>query len=123
MQLVLGRAVAAVGVRVAALEQLSVARTDLGLAGRIVQVEVSQGVALEPAQPPVRLAGLLGSAPGGAEDAERVGEPAPGAGCEGRGFARELGGAELPGRLIAGDRLGPPALDLGLAHAGEEVPG
>ena len=77
LQLVLGRAVAAVGVRVAALDQLDIAGPDRLRLGAGVQVEVGQGAALDLADLAL-LRRLFGAAPGGSEQAEGIGEGAVG---------------------------------------------
>src|SRR5581483_1591464 len=121
-QLVLGRAVAAVGVRVAALQQLGVALADRRRVRRRVQIEIGQRVALQPPELLV-VRGLLGLGPGLllAEKAECV--PKEAARRLGGRFARAAPGLERPGwPPAAGKVVLLPGADLGLAHAGEEIP-
>src|SRR5690606_35848482 len=125
-----GPAVAAVGVRVAPLEQQVIARLDRRLVGPGLQIQVGQGLALQPADAgPGRLLGPGGAALA-AEQAEGV---LPGAraggvaraefGGEGGRLARQPARLHLPGRPPAGGRLAGLVLaHLALAHAGEVVP-
>src|SRR5580698_5566455 len=78
LKFVFGGAIAAIGVRVAALQQLGVAAADQGPVGRGVEVEIGQRVALEAAELLVER-GLVGGRLLlliAAEDAEGVAEKA-----------------------------------------------
>src|SRR5688572_5621633 len=125
LELVLRRAVAAIGVRVAAFDQLGIAGANRRGLGVLAEIEVGQCVALQPAEV-TTLDLRLGLAPPAgvrAEHVEGIGESLGAPGELGAVLAGVGRGLEVPGGPPAGDQLLLLATaDLALAHAGEEVP-
>src|SRR5215467_2567139 len=128
-QLVLGGAIAAVGVGMMALHQLLEARLDRGTLGVGLEPEGVQRLALGIAhRAALRLLPRVGRARPTAELAEHAERIVGALVAEEPARARLAGSlaahhAHLPGRAMAGDRVLLIARDRVLAHAGEKIVG